>query len=197
MVTESLFGLEERADWNAKISSGYPTRHHETKQKSFAPRHPVLVHISNHDDAIQRREEGVGHLQQAGLILLMIAVNFTALIFIKKWHKSLILHRVTSSSCDYNQQSVVSSGCSRVVLGLRYKDEGREDNNIINGIHGAEMNLNVIKSHRIILGTKFGQGQLGQLFRGFYITNDQEEQTVMQSVAIKRTYGPWPTDAPS
>ena len=187
MVTESLFVLEERADLNAKISSGYPTRHHETKQKSFAPRHPVLVHISNHDDAIQRREEGVGHLQQAGLILLMIAVNFTALIFIKKWHKSLIIHR---PSTDYNQQSVVSSGCSRVVLGLRYKDEGREDNNIINGIHGAEMNLNVIESHRIIIGTKIGKGQFGQLFRGFYITNDQEGQTVMQSVAIKRTYGP-------
>ena len=120
MVTESLFGLEERSDLNAKISSGYPTRHqHETKQKSFAPRHPVLVHISNHDDAMQR--EGVGHLQQAGLILLLIAVIFTTLNFIKKWHKSLILHLPLT---DYNQQSsVVSSGCSRVVLGLRYKDE--------------------------------------------------------------------------
>jgi hypothetical protein len=94
----------------------------------------------------------------------------------------LILHLPLT---DYNQQSVVSSGCSRVVLGLRYKDEWREDNNIINGINDAGMNLNVIDSHRIILGTKIGQGRFGQLFRGFYITNDQEGQTGMQSVALK------------
>ena len=128
------------------------------------------------------QREGVGHLQQAGLILLLIAVIFTALNFIKKWHKSLILHLPLT---DYNQQSVVSSGCSRVVLALRYKDERREDNNIINAINDAEMNFNVIDSHRIILGTKIGQGQFGQLFRGFYITNDHEGQTVMQSVALK------------
>jgi len=83
------------------------------------------------------------------------------------------------------QLSVVRSGCSRVVLALRYKDERREDNNIINAINDAEMNFNVIDSHRIILGTKIGQGQFGQLFRGFYITNDHEGQTVMQSVALK------------